>query len=269
MNARRQSLPGTGSNEPVSVVRLNSDENPRSDFRDLPPTLEAGAELQFAYSYFNDALFGGRLPDCVITYTRGKNVLGHFCPDRFQRVGGELRPELALNPTYLALRDDRDSLSTLVHEQAHVMRHYFGPPNRRGGRGTGGYHDIPWADMMEAVGLMPSDNGKSGGKRTGYHVTHYIIPGGPFDIACARLLDQGFRIHWSDRLTSTHGLGGDGDGDAATKPPQKKDRVKFTCPRETCGLNAWAKPTASLTCGFCGLPMVSADASASRLPKPA
>lgn len=34
---------------------------------------------------------------------------------------------------------------------------------------------------MIQVGLMPSDTGEAGGKRTGQSVTHYIIPGGKFE----------------------------------------------------------------------------------------
>lgn len=248
-----------------SIIRPNKTENDGPEHKALPPTLEAGAELQFAYSYFNAELFSGRLPDCVITYTRKKNVLGHFCADRFQRVGGALWPELALNPTYLALREDRESLSTLVHEQAHVARHYFGPLNRRGGRGSAGYHDIPWADIMEQVGLCPSDTGMPGGKRTGHRMTHYIVSGGPFDHGCKRLLDQGFRIHWRDRLVVARGAGagGNDDPDNPANLSKKKDRVKFTC--GLCALNAWAKPSARLTCTDCNHPMQSPDASSTAL----
>lgn len=249
----------------VSVVRPNSNEKDKREHPQLPPTLEAGAELQFAYSYFNEELFGGRLPDCVITYTRKKNVLGHFCADRFQRVGGALWPELALNPTYLALREDRESLSTLVHEQAHVARHYFGPLNKRGGHGSAGYHDIPWADIMDRVGLTPSDTGMPGGKRTGHRMTHYIVQGGPFDLTCKRLLDQGFRIHWRDRLffAGGAGVGGSLDPSDPASPSKKNDRVKFTC--SLCLLNAWAKPSARLTCTDCNHPMHSPDTSSTAM----
>lgn len=238
------------------IVRSNSQEE---QGRSLPPSLAANAELQIAYSHFNKELFGGNLPDCVITYTRKKNVLGHFCPDRFQRIGGDLWPELALNPTYLALREDRQSLSTLVHEQVHVWRHYFGPLNRRGGRGSNGYHDLPWADEMERLGLMPSDTGLPGGKRTGHRMTHYIVDGGPFDRACRELIATGFLITWRDRLVFTGGNSGAGDDDL--EPPQKKDRVKFTC--RQCALNAWAKPSALLSCTICGVPMRHGDQSTS------
>jgi hypothetical protein len=46
--------------------------------------------------------------------------------------------------------------------------------------------------MMLAVGLIPSDTGKPGGKQTGQRMTHYIEPEGQFDRAC-RELDMDIR----------------------------------------------------------------------------
>lgn len=241
------------------VVRSNSSDGEPN--RRLPPTIEACAELQFAYSYFNEALFDGALPHSLLTYTRRRNVLGYFAPDRFERSNGELWAEVSLNAIYLALRNDRESLSTLVHEQVHVWRHYIGPVNRRGGRGARGYHDRVWADRMEQVGLMPSHTGKPGGDRTGHQMTHYIIEGGPFDRACTALLDAGFQINWHDRVVRRDVQAGVNGSDApsnpATKPATRKDRIKFTC--RVCGLNAWAKPSAHLGCTDCAVPMLPAD----------
>jgi hypothetical protein len=90
---------------------------------------------------------------------------------------------------------------------------------------------------MEQVGLMPSTSGQPGGKRTGQQMDHYIIPGGAFDLACARLLASGYRRHWQSRSYA--------EQDKEVKP----SKVKYTCP--TCAQNAWAKPTAQLICGVC------------------
>ena len=79
----------------------------------------------------------------------------------------------------LAVRIDRESLSTLVHEQTHVWRRYFGPLNRRGGKGANGYHDTVWRDEMLRIGLPPSDTGEPGGKMLGYRMSHYVEEGGP------------------------------------------------------------------------------------------
>lgn len=57
---------------------------------------------------------------------------------------------------------------------------------------------------MERVGLMPSDTGEPGGRKVGQSMTHYIIAGGPFDMACDELLTGHFRLSgWTGfRLTS-------------------------------------------------------------------
>ena len=231
-----------------SVERPNSDTDDTEDgSQELAPSLEACAELPHAYTYFNDYHWDGRLPPCMIVYTRRKSCLGYFAPDRFRRIDGVEVAELALHAGHLAARDDRDSLSTLVHEMAHVWRHYLGPLNRNGERVTNGYHDLHWAREMLRVGLVPYALGCPDGKMTGYRVSHRIQDGGAFDEACRALLDDGFQINWGDRIVRPRAKG---------EPPQKaakKDRIKFTC--QTCGLNAWAKPTARLECGTCKAPL--------------
>lgn len=232
------------------------------------PTLEACVELQYGYNFCNDALFEGKLPQCILTYTRRKNCLGYFSPDRFERSNGEVLAELALNAEYLKLRDDRESLSTLVHEQVHVWRHYLADGDGGATRRPSSYHDRVWADRMELVGLMPSATGKPGGKRTGHRMTHYIIEGGPFDLACRELLSAGFRINWHGRveLRTTGFSGGGTSPDPDPQQPGKRDRVKFTCP--CCKLNAWAKSTAGLTCTACSVPMHAGHHTPANMPVP-
>jgi hypothetical protein len=118
---------------------------------------------------------------------------------------------------------------------AHQWQEHRGTPSRKG------YHNGEWAEKMESIGLMPSDTGKPGGKRSGQHMTHYIIPGGPFARACAALLSEGFRLAWGEIVAEVaDGVGGGG---------KKGTRAKFTCP--DCGANAWGKPGLKLICGAC------------------
>ena len=53
-----------------------------------------------------------------------------------------------------------------------------------------------WGEIMKGVGLYPSHNEKPGGRETGFKVSHYVIPGGPFEVACAELLKSGFDISY-------------------------------------------------------------------------
>jgi hypothetical protein len=61
------------------------------------PTEEAYAELQQAYDFYNDALFDGMLPPCLITFQRQKKTFGYFSSMRFGRRDGIKSDEIALN----------------------------------------------------------------------------------------------------------------------------------------------------------------------------
>ena len=99
----------------------------------------------------------------------------YFAPERFaHRVADAVIAELAFNPDYFLGRADIEILSSLVHEMAHCWQAHYGMPSRAG------YHNREWAAKMEALGLMPSDTGKPGGKRTGQRMAHYLISGGRF-----------------------------------------------------------------------------------------
>jgi len=158
------------------------------------PTLDTYGELQRAYEHFNARLFDGALPPCMITLQRKKRAKGYCSRDRFGDADGNVTDEIALNPGYFSIRTISATLSTLVHEMVHSWQFHFGQPSRSG------YHNQEWADRMESVGLMPSHTGTEGGRRVGQKVTHYIMPGGPFAIACEDLLTQSFKLSWFDRF---------------------------------------------------------------------
>lgn len=206
------------------------------------PTAHTYGGLQGAYKFFNAALFAGQLPDCLITLQQHKGAYGYFAPQRFgSRDGETIIDEIALNPSTFAKRDARAILSTLAHEQAHLWQQHFGTPSRSG------YHNKEWAAKMHEIGLHPSTTGEPGGKETGQKCSHYIVEGGPFDRAFAALAAKGgvaelFIDRWA------------GDEKAAkAKAKKNASKTKFEC--SGCGLNAWAKPEASLMCGDCELPM--------------
>ena len=235
----------------------------------LLPTPEAYAELQQAFEHFNRALFAAELPHCLITLQRERRTFGYFSGVRFVRRSGERTDEIAMNPSYFAIRSVRETLSTLVHEMAHAWQAHFGKPGRRG------YHNKEWAAKMEAIGLMPSNTGEPGGKKVGEHMTHYIIAGGGFDHACAELLTREFTLSWLDRFPperpkapSSGGAGtgldddddneedeNGGDGDDLSglielppvEPVNRSNRMKYRCPN--CGVQVWGKPNIRVLCG--------------------
>lgn len=159
----------------------------------IRPTIETYRELELAYVFFNERLFENKLPSCLITLQREKRTLGFHAHGRFVNANGEKIDELALNPSYFGVRSIKQTLSTLVHEQAHALMDVLGIQSRRG------YHCKKWGNIMKNIGLHPSNTGRFGGKETGQQMSHYIIKGGAFDLACDELLSSEFKLSWFDR----------------------------------------------------------------------
>ena len=204
------------------------------------PTAKTYDGLNRAYVFFNDRLFAGELPACLVTLQRAKKAYGYFAGGRFgSKDGKTVTDEIALNPSHFRDRTTEQSLSTLVHEMVHLWQHHFGKPSRAG------YHNKEWAEKMHAVGLIPSDTGQPGGKETGQQMTHYIAPAGPFQAAFADLDAQGFDALYVE-------LWSDADGRKKRKA-KAASKTRYTCP--SCGLHAWAKPGARLMCGNCEIVM--------------
>jgi hypothetical protein len=205
------------------------------------PTFESYSELDEAYAFFNERLWEGRLPGCLITLHRHKRAYGYFAPQRYERREGKaVIDEIALNPDHFKARKDHETLSTLVHEMAHLWQQHFGKPSR------GGYHNKEWGGEMKRVGLHPSSTGEHGGKETGQKVSHYVIKGGAFTKACAELLETGLAITWR---AIPNGL-----------DPKSKSgkRSKYVCP--ACDAAVWGKIGLNVACGDCELRMAPESA---------
>jgi hypothetical protein len=188
--------------------------------------------FQEAYDFFNAELFGASLPHVLVTLQRHAKARGYFAPERFRgRIADAAAHELAMNPDSFTGRSDEEILSTLAHEMAHVWQQSHGTPPRRS------YHDRQWAAKMKEIGLQPTSTGAPGGKETGQSVTHFIVAGGAYGRAYAKLKAKGFRLDWQSAP----------EGKEAKA--KKASKTKFTCP--DCGQNAWAKPDALLICGTC------------------
>lgn len=193
--------------------------------------------LAQAFDYLNQTLFQGTLPSALVTFQRRANSRGHYSPGSFEARGDATitTDEIALNPDAFEGRTDEQIFSTLAHEMAHLWQQVHGKAPTRA------YHDKQWAAKMEEIGLMPSDTGMPGGKKTGARVTHYIIPGGAFSQSYEALRQRGILISWQ----------------SAPRDPLAKSKLnsktKYTC--GLCGQNAWAKPNAEISCTPCDAPM--------------
>jgi predicted SprT family Zn-dependent metalloprotease len=203
------------------------------------PTGDQFGAYRLAFDYFNATLFAGSLPKCLLNFSRrSRRTMGFFAPERWRR-GDDRTHEISLNPDVLD-RPLAESMGTLVHEMVHLWQQAHGQPSRST------YHNREWADKMEAIGLMPSNTGKPGGKRTGQQMTHYVIEGGPFAVAFQAMPGE-YRLPW---------LSGAPGGDGGKKPP-RADKVKYAC--GGCGAAVWGKAGLSVVCGDCDRPMDEED----------
>ena len=197
-----------------------------------PTAAACYAKLDEAYQFLNSALFEGTLPKCFINLQRHRLAVGYYAARQFTgRHDPSEIAEIALNPNTFVAQTELEILSTLAHEMAHCWQYHFGRPGRRG------YHNREWAKKMPEIGLHPSTTGQPGGDETGERVSHYILPGGKFQMAAENFLrSSGFQIDWQSK-PSNHG----------------RNKQKFSCLR--CEQSAWAKPSTKLICGICQRPM--------------
>ena len=95
---------------------------------------------------------------------------------------------------------------------------------------------------MKAIGLHPSSTGKAGGQEIGDSVGHYIVPGGPFEVAAHELLMTGFAITWTEKAPEAAEPPVEGAEDPIRSRNGRQKRQasqEYACPPAGC--NAWAK----------------------------
>lgn len=156
------------------------------------PTIEFYGHLDKAFLFFNERLFDGELPKAMFELTNKKKVGGFFKPKAWQAVDGTYVHSIAINPQYIVNSTPVELYGIIVHEQVHMWQHLYGD------EGRGNYHNKEWAEKMESIGLMPSDTGKPGGKKTGQTMSDYPIAGGLFDQACIDFILEGNYISFVD-----------------------------------------------------------------------
>lgn len=199
------------------------------------PTETQFGNYQALFDYFNEKLFAGSLPEIILNFSRKTNAAGFFAPDRWSSQDGKIKThEISINPSYMGTVTFERLCSTLVHEQAHLWQQTFGKPTRNG------YHNKEWGDKMESIGLMPSDTGEEGGKRTGQRVTHYILENGQFKHAFANMPKK-ISLPW---VAAVEGIPRKRSG-----KKKKTSKIKYTCPG--CGMNVWGKPGLKVYCKPC------------------
>lgn len=221
------------------------------------PTMKNASHLQWAYSFFNQMLFNGELPECLITmhYSARGNVMGYYSRNKFSATDkrGQV-DELFLNTKYFHL-GDMETLQTLVHEMVHVWQFHFGKPGKRG------YHNKEFARKMREIGLQASSTGKPGGKDTGVNMADYIIRGAAFECWAWKLFDSGFKIPYRETvkqsapndLPALPFIPIPGIPDVPVQPTTPK-KTRYVCP--VTGARVWGKPGLLLRVGDSPIPMI-------------
>ncbi|MGE3702640.1 MAG: SprT-like domain-containing protein [Hyphomicrobiaceae bacterium] len=218
----------------------------------LAPAVQAIHELQLAHDFLKAALW--KMADwspCFITLQRkGSRTLGYFAPARFATAEGQVADEIALNPRHIGSRSFIEVMSTLGHEMCHAWQHHCGRKHSRGG-----YHNKEWAGEMLRVGLHPSHSGSPGGRMTGQKMSHYVIRGGVFEVAVAKLRAMVPELTWFDVNAAELLPKGLPDADLVTpRRGRTGRRTVYRC--LACRLRAESRSDALLICGKCETQMV-------------
>lgn len=222
------------------------------------PTSDFYTFFNMIYDYYNQYLFEGDLPNCMFVITRRKDIFGYYIPKRWINNEKIKSDEIALNPLMFGSFPLTEILKTLVHEMCHLWQHNLGTPSQRT------YHNKEWGDKMESIGLMPSNTGKPGGKKTGQQMMEYVIKDGDFHTYSEKLIQRDvFKKLWFDSMmppgiTNEYILEIfqelDEENEAPTirrieGPTNEKSKVKYSCP--VCDYNVWGKSGLSIRCNEC------------------
>ena len=188
--------------------------------------------LQEIYVYFNHHLFSDFfLPEIIFTIDyRKSNNNGFFHAEKFDHNGKKISV-ISLNPDHFN-RSNIDCMSTIAHEMSHLWEYCISPDKYKGG-----YHTKVWSSKMQKIGLMPSDTGQEGGKKTGRRMTHYIVKNGLFEQKANEFISNHQNIFLFSGIAMIQKVS-----------DKKRNKIKYTCP---CGQNVWGKPDLQIICGEC------------------
>jgi len=204
--------------------------------------------LEDLFVYYNNNLFNGQLPFCLVNLSRHRGAAGFFIQGNWKSTNGDIKHEISINPDTLG-KGDEYWHSTLVHEMAHLWQCEFGNPSRYT------YHNKEWAAKMIEIGLMPTDTGLPGGKTTGQRISDYVIKDGLFSKAFSSIT----QMQLLNLLLPYTNSGGYFEDNQATeenddntvkeeKESKSGKKIKYSC---ECGTNVWGKSGLSLHCNNC------------------
>ena len=225
----------------------------------MKPTPNQFGNYQKLFDYYNDKMFGGFLPNVLLNFSRKNQTAGFFARNTWKDNEGKKCHEISINPSSLC-HGKKYVIQTLVHEMCHLWQFELGKPSRSG------YHNKQWANKMESMGLMPSDTGQEGGKRTGQQMSDYLIPEGKLLQVIQKMPDKiwlplkSLEYMSAQQITDILNELEENDGFGEMIPeenpkPKNKNKVKYTC--DGCDLKVWGKEDIYVICGECGTELES------------
>ncbi len=154
-------------------------------------------ELQRAYDYFNKVLFDSKLDRCLMTLQRKTNTFAYISFNRFVSINDNqvFMHELALNPEYFGVKPLIEVMQSLCHEMVHLNQYQYGTPSRKS------YHNTEFAEMMESIGLIPSDTGRVGVKEQD---NKWLIIQNPMDFLLERVMTYLKMVASSNGMIDTY-----------------------------------------------------------------
>jgi len=202
----------------------------------MKPTQAQFKAYQQIFDYFNQTLFDNSLPDCMLGFSRRRKSSHQLFTAAGWQQQEQPMAEVSLNLEKLKEGRPKEVMALLVREMVHLWQEHYGQPSRPG------YYNREWADKMEEVGLIPTDSGEAGGKRTGQSLKHYVEEGGRFEQAY-ELMPEEYLLPFEP-----------GSWPRGARSSGYTEKVKYSC--EGCGAKVWGKPGLGIVCecgtGFVG-----------------
>lgn len=229
-------------------------------------TMRQFGTMSSIYDYYNEKLFGGQLPQCLVNMSRHKGAAGFFMANNWKDVEkheeskddivelltGEASKHLVHEISICPDAMKRPAIywhATIVHEMVHLWQQDFGKPPRKC------YHDKQFAAKMKEVGLTPSHTGAPGGKETGSKMSDYPTPGGIFEAAFKEIehiklpfLPNAFRIGSVQIIGEPENEDGTEAGESQPKLSGKKFKYECECDEPN---RVWGKSGLDLQCNSC------------------
>lgn len=211
------------------------------------PTDMVYQPLQDMFLFVNEHLFGGEIPNPVVTIHNHGRSIAYAHRDQIKNEStGEVEIWSILNfsPMYIS-KDEKNVFQTMVHEACHL----HGFVTELHSVNSRGYHCKKFAKQMLDLGLEVF-NVNDPSKNTGTSCSDRLIEGGLTDQMWGKYVSSGLsgRIKWCSNyghIDPGSSVAGDNNGEAGEteeKEQKRKSKIKYVCEGEECQEKIWAKP---------------------------